>query len=114
MTEPLSWRAQVSAMRNHYLEIRCGCSARRVIALGRMAEHPKTRHLTLATVAARVKCEGCFTGPDEVHMTATIYGLEPPDFGGDGVWSIPLRVRPGGGSYRLRHVPTRAAERTPD
>ena len=68
--------AQVLAMRHHYLEVRCGCGARRVIALGRMTEDPKMKRLTLASVAARLRCAGCFTGPDEVHLTATIYGLD--------------------------------------
>ena len=101
--------AQVLAMRDHYLEVRCGCGARRVIALGRMAEHPKTRSLRLASVAARLRCAGCFTGPDEVHLTATVYGLQPPEFGGDAVWSIPLRVRERGPSYHCRR--TEDAER---
>ena len=96
--------AQVLAMRDHYLEVRCGCGARRVIGLGRMAEHLKTRTLTLATVAARLRCAGCFTGPDEVHLTATVYGLQPPEFGGDTVWSIPLRGRERRPSYYLRRV----------
>lgn len=96
--------AQVFSMRDHYLEVRCGCGARRVIALGRMAEHPKMRRMTLASVAAKVRCAGCFTGPDEVHLAATIQGLEPASFGGDVVWSIPLRVQERRPSYHLRRV----------
>lgn len=102
--------AQVSAMRDHYLEVRCGCGARRVIAIGRMAEHPRLRHLTLASVAAKVQCEQCMYGPDEVHLTATICGLEAPQFGGDIVWSIPLRVRSRQPSYLRRRSPDQTAE----
>ena len=97
--------AQVLAMRDHYLEVRCGCGARRVIGLGRMAEDPKMRRLTLASVAARLRCAGCFTGPDEVHLTATVHGLEPPEFGGDAVWSIPLRCQERRPSYHHRRIP---------
>lgn len=97
--------AQVFSMRDHYLEVRCGCGARRVIALGRMAEHPRTARMTLASVAAKVRCAGCFTGPDEVHLAATIQGLEPAAFGGDVVWSIPLRCQERRPSYHLRRMP---------
>ena len=45
----------------------------------------------------------CFIGPDEVHLTPTVHGLQPREFGGDAVWSIPLRVGKRGPSYHL-HV----------
>jgi hypothetical protein len=103
---PVALAAQVLAMRDHYLEVACGCGARRVIALGRMAENARTRTMTLATVALKVKCEACFTGPDEVHLTATVYGLHPAEFGGDGVWSLLLWQRAHhGGCYHLRRPP---------
>ncbi len=47
------WPAQVLAMRDHYLEVRCGCGARRVIGLVRMAEHRKTHHLAREPAADR-------------------------------------------------------------
>src|SRR5579875_3046393 len=96
--------AQTVAMRDHYLEVRCGCGARRVIALGRVAEHPRMRRLTLATVAAKLRCAGCWTGPDEVHLTATVQGLAPAAFGGDVVWSLPLRVQAQRPSYHYRRM----------
>jgi hypothetical protein len=52
--------AQVLAMKDHYLEVTCGCGARRVIGIGRMADNPRTRIMTLATVAAKVRCVDCF------------------------------------------------------
>ena len=63
------------------------------------------KRLTLASVAARLRCAACFTGPDEVHLTATIHGLELPKFGGDAVWSIPLRCRERRPSYHHRRRP---------
>jgi hypothetical protein len=63
------------------------------------------RTMTLATVATKVQCNDCFTGSDEVHLTATGFGLRPPAYGGDIVWSIPLRVRASGGSYLRRRLP---------
>src|ERR1700677_4091390 len=91
--------AQVLAMKDHYLEVACGCGARRVIGLGSIAGQAHIRTMTLATFAAKVQCADCFAGPDEVHLTATGSGLRPPAYGGDIVWSIPLRVRAPGGSY---------------
>ena len=70
-------------MRDHYFEVCCGCGARRVIALGMMAEHSKTRSVTLASVAAKVQCAARRSGPDEVHLPATIYGIESPPVGGN-------------------------------
>ena len=66
---------------------------------------PEMGRLTLASVAARLRCAGCFTGPDEVHLTATVHGLEPPEFGGDAVWSIPLRCQERRPSYHHRRIP---------
>jgi hypothetical protein len=61
--------------------------------------------MTLATVALKVQCADCFTGPDEVHLTATVYGLQPPQAVGDGVWSILLWQRATrGSSYHRRRI----------
>lgn len=95
--------AQVRTLRDHYLEVACGCGDRRVIALARMAENRTLATATLAHVALSISCHGCHTGPDEVHLCATIYGCQPPQFGGDGVWTMPLVTRPRGGSYHLRY-----------
>ena len=109
MTPPPYDRALVLAslvqtMRDHYLAVGCGCGTRRVIALARMAEDRRVRGYTLAHVAMSLKCRGCLDGPDEVHLTATVYGLWPPSFGGDTVWTISLVERGGGGAKRLRFV----------
>ena len=61
--------------------------------------------MTLASVAAKVRCAGCFTGPEEVQLAATIQGLEPANFGGDVVWSLPLRCQDSRPSYHLRRMP---------
>lgn len=103
---PIALAAQVLAMRDHYLDVSCGCGGHRVIAIARLAERPKLRSMTLASVALRLTCDRCKTGPDEVHLTATAFGLRPAAFGGDIVWSIPLWKRQGkGGSYHLRYIP---------
>ena len=103
---PFALAAQVLAMKDHYIEVVCGCGARRVIALGRMTDNPRIGMMTLATVAAKVRCADCFTGPDEVHLTATISGLQPSEFGGDSVWSLMLwRRAASGGSYHRRRIP---------
>jgi hypothetical protein len=103
---PFVLAAQVLAMKDHFLEIACGCGARRVIGLGRMAENSRIRAMTLATVAAKVQCADCFTGPDEVHLTATTHGLRPPTFAGDCVWSLLLWQRASrGSSYHHRRMP---------
>ncbi len=94
--------AQVRTLRDHYLEISCGCGARRMVALARMAEDGTLATATLAHVALSISCHGCHTGPDEVYLCATIYGREPAQFGGGSVWTVPLVTRPNGGSYRLR------------
>ena len=37
------------------------------------------------------------SGPDEVHLCATIYGREPATLGGGVVWTMPLVTRPKAG-----------------
>lgn len=103
MTASWPWRRKC-AMRHHYLEVLCGCGGRRVIGLGNMARNPNVRRMTLASVALGLKCDGCRTGPDEVHLTATVFWLQPPEFGGnDVVWSVLLWERlTRGGSYWKR------------
>ena len=60
----LALAAQVQTMRDHYLEVACGCGERRVIGLGVMAGNRKLATATLAHVALRITCRGCRTGPD--------------------------------------------------
>ena len=96
--------SHVRTMRDHFLAVGCGCGARRVIALGRMAEDRRVRDYTLAHVAMSLKCQGCLDGPDEVHLTATVHGLWPSKGGGDAVWTIPLVDRGARGAKRLRFV----------
>ena len=98
----LALAAQVRTMRDHFLEVRCGCGARRVIALARMAEDKRIATATLAHVALRAACHGCHTGPTEVHLCATINGLQPPQYGGGIVWSVALVERKHAGSYYRR------------
>ena len=50
----LALAAQVRTLRDHYLEVACGCGDRRVIALARMAEDRTLATATLAHVALRV------------------------------------------------------------
>jgi len=59
-----------------------------------MARDPRTATATLAHVALRIACDGCHTGPDEVHLRATIFGRQPATFGGDVVWTMSLVTRP--------------------
>ncbi len=93
-------------MEDHYLEVACGCGARRVIGIKQMADDPRIRTMTLATVAVRLQRADCLTGPDEVHLTATTYGLRPPAFGGSAAWTLLLWQRATrGGSYHRRHMP---------
>ncbi len=94
--------AHVRTLRDHYLEISCGCGARRVIALAQMMADRTLATSTLAHVALSISCHSCYTGPDEVHLCATIYGRKPAQFGGSGVWTLPLVTRPKGAAYRLR------------
>jgi hypothetical protein len=97
--------AQVRTLRDHYLEVRCGCGARRVISLKQMAADRRVATATLAHVALRLSCHGCTTGPAEVHLTATTFGLVPASGGGDICWSLPLVERPGTGSFWRRPDP---------
>ena len=78
----LALAAQVRTMRDHYLEVICGCGARRVIGLGVMAKDPRFATATLAHVALKIGCDACTGGPTEVHLTATIYGTQAPEYGG--------------------------------
>ncbi len=89
----LALAAQVQTMRDHFLEVSCGCGERRVIALGVMARDRRISTATLAHVALRITCHGCTSGPDEVHLCATIDGREAAQFGGGVVWTMPLVSR---------------------
>lgn len=79
---------------------------------GRMAKVPTTGHLTLASV---VRCAGCFTGPDEVHLAATLQGLEPaalsfaPGAGGGAIrqWIVQRSLTGGSHSDRMDGNPSR-------
>ena len=99
----LALAAQVRTMRDHYLEVMCGCGDRRVIGLGVMARDPSVATATMAHVALRITCHGCTTGPDEVHLCATSSGLVPPTFGGGIVWTMPLITRERRPSYHRRY-----------
>lgn len=98
----LALAAQVRTMRDHYLDVSCGCGDRRVIALGVMAQDPRTATATLAHVALRLSCSGCYRGPDEVYLCATVYGRQDAAFGGGLVWTMPLVTRGRQPSYHLR------------
>ena len=90
----LALAAQVRTMRDHFLDVSCGCGARRVIALGVMARDPHHATATLAHVALRLECWDCRTGPDEIYLCATIHGRDPPTIGGgDAVWVMALVER---------------------
>ncbi len=107
MSEPpydrsLALAAQVQTMRDHFLEVSCGCGDRRVIALGVMARDRKLATATLAHVALKITCRGCHRGPDEVHLCATIHGRVAATFGGGIVWTMPLIERGQQPSYHLR------------
>ncbi len=99
---PLALASLVRTMRDHFLAVRCGCGAERVIAVARMASNPQVAGYTLAHVAMSLRCEGCYDGPDEVHLTATVHGLKRAVGSGDLVWTMPLVVRDGRGTKRLR------------
>lgn len=99
----LALASQVQTMRDHFLEVSCGCGERRMIALGVMARDRTVASATLAHVALRIACRGCTTGPDEVHLCATIYGRTPPTFGGDTVWTMALVLRGVQPSYHRRY-----------
>jgi hypothetical protein len=98
----LALASEVRTMRDHFLEVNCGCGARRVIALGQMARSATWATATLAHVALRVSCHGCHTGPTGVHLTATTHGLVGAPHGPDAVWSIPLVERPNAGAFHRR------------
>ena len=99
----LALAAQVRTMRDHYLDVSCGCGDRRVIALGVMARDSLTATATLAHVALRLSCRGCRNGPDDIYLCATINGREAPTFGGGTVWTMPLVTRERQPSYHRRH-----------
>jgi hypothetical protein len=100
----LALASHVKTMRNHHLAVLCSCGAERVIHIGRMADDKRLAHYTLAHVAMSLKCEGCEDGPEEVHMTMTVFGLDAPPGAVEIGWSIPLVVRPKMASYRVRWV----------
>lgn len=99
----LALAAQVQTMRDHFLEVSCGCGERRVIALGVMARERRIATATLAHVALRITCHGCTTGPDEVHLCATNCGRHAATFGGGVVWTMPLVMRGKQPSYHRRY-----------
>ena len=104
---PLALASLIRTMRDHYLAVRCGCGAERVIAIARMADDHRLADYTLAHVAMTLRCQGCHDGPDEVHLTATVYGLRPASGSGEVVWTMPLVVRDGRGAKRRRHTTER-------
>ena len=102
----LALASLVRTMRDHYLAVRCTCGAARVIAIGRMARDRRLADRTLAHVALRLSCEGCRTGPDEVWLTETIFGIGPAPKGAVSLgWSICLVKRPKSGARHLRTMP---------
>ena len=95
--------ALVRTMRDHYLAVRCGCGAGRVIAIRQMATNRRLADRTLAHVALRLACERCCNGPDEVFITETIYGVGPEPHGAVALgWAISLVQRPSDGARLLR------------
>ncbi len=59
-----------------------------------MARDRRVAGYTLAHVALKLRCQGCHTGPDQVHLTATTHGIGPAAAGGGGlVWTLPLGGR---------------------
>lgn len=80
----LALAAQVSTMRDHFLEVSCGCGESRVISPAVMAKERRIATATLAHIALRITCHGCKTGPDEVHLCATSRGRQAAKFGGRG------------------------------
>ena len=81
-SRPRAGRAGPDDARPTFPDVSYGCGERRVIAFGVMARDRKLATATLAHVALRITCRGCKTGPDEVHLCATIDGRNPPTFGG--------------------------------
>jgi hypothetical protein len=93
-------------MKDNYLDVRCSCGGHRVIYIGQLAENQHLAHLTLADVALKLSCHRCRHWPDAVYLTATVYGIGPPPYGGGGlVWIIPLLDRTGPGSEERRVPP---------
>ncbi len=71
-----------------------------------MARDRRVANLTLAHVALKLACAGCHNGSDEVHLTATGFGVAPgrgPDK--NLVWMMPLVERPVAGARYLRRMP---------
>jgi hypothetical protein len=95
----------VKTLRVHYLAVRCGCGAGRVIGLEPMARDKRYADLTLAHVALRLACSGCQEGPDEVWLCDTPHGLNAPSGYPGSIWTLPLVQRSGRGARRLRFVP---------
>jgi hypothetical protein len=102
----LALASLVRTMRNHYLAVHCTCGAARVIAVGQMARNQRLADRTLAHVALRLSCEGCRTGPDEVWLTESIFGIGLAPSGAVSLgWSICLVERPKAGARHLRVMP---------
>lgn len=100
---PLVLASLVQTMRDHYLAIVCACGARRVIAVGQMVKDRRVAGLTMAHVALSLACDGCYDGPDQVHLTATIFGVGPAPSGGGGLcWTLPLVERSAAGARRRK------------
>jgi hypothetical protein len=96
----------VATMRDHYLAVDCGCGVHRVIGLGVAGRDPRTKWMTMAHFALRVRCEGCEPGPDRVVLCATAFGLWPSSMpaAGDPVWALPLVERDPPANRRLKYV----------
>ena len=93
-----------SSLRSYYLAVRCGCGAKRVVALEQLARDRHCARMTLAHIIIRMACKSCTTGPDEVILTETIHGLGPiAGAPGSIGWAIQLFGRPTGGGYHYRH-----------
>ncbi len=57
----LALASLVRTMRDHYLAVRCGCGAGRVIALEAMARDRRVANLTLAHVALKLATRAATT-----------------------------------------------------
>ena len=101
----LALASLVRTMRDHYLAVRCSCGASRVIGLRQMAQDRRLADRTLAHIALRLSCTGCYNGPDEVHLTATTSGVGPVPMGSQSlIWTLPLIERSDPGAKQLRRV----------
>ncbi len=99
----LALAAQVRSMRDHFLDVSCGCGDHRVIALGLVAKDRQLAAATLADLALRLTCHGCYRGPDEIYLCATSHGRSAPEVGGGNeVWTLPLHTKERQPSYHLR------------